>query len=179
MSDKHVSRDEALAKMRGLIKGIDFAMLTTVDPTDGTLRSRPMSTNGDVEFDGDVWFFTYASSHKVDEIEAEPQVNVSYAEPAKQNYVSLSGRARLVRDPEKIRQLWKPELKAWFPKGPDEPDIALLKVSVEKAEYWDSPSGLVAHAAGLLKATLTGRTPDVGENEKLGQQDLAGAGARA
>jgi general stress protein 26 len=158
---------EDLEKLRALIRGIEFGMLTTVDPTDGTLRSRPMSTNGNVEFDGDLWFFTYASAHKVDEIERQPQVNVSFARPEKQNYVSLSGRAQIVTDRAKIEALWQPQLKAWFPKGTDEPDIALLKVEVEKAEYWNSPSSLVAHVYGIVKSTLTGKPADPGENKKI------------
>ncbi|WP_231510307.1 pyridoxamine 5'-phosphate oxidase family protein [Fischerella sp. PCC 9605] len=72
------------------------------------------------------------------EINRNHHVNVSYAAPDKQRYVSLCGTAELVRDRQKLEELWQPQLKAWFPKGIDEPDIALLKVSVEKAEYWDS-----------------------------------------
>jgi general stress protein 26 len=169
MSDTETqpSHDEAVAKLRGLIKGIDIAMLTTVDTSDGTLHSRPMSTNGEVEFDGDLWFFTRASSHKVEEIERSPQVNASFSQPDKQNYVSMSGTANLVTDRDKMKELWKPHLKAWFPEGTDDPDMALLKVSVEKAEYWDAPSSLVLHAFGLLKATLTGKPPTGGEDVKV------------
>lgn len=160
------SREEALEHLRKLVKGIDIGMLTTMEE-DGTLRSRPMSSNGQVEFDGDLWFFTYAHSHKVYEIEREPQVNVSFAQPGKQNYISMSGRASLVRDRAKIEALWQPHLKAWFPKGTDEPDIALIRVDVHKAEYWDSPSSLVVHAYSLAKAAITGQPASPGENEKL------------
>ncbi|BAZ23728.1 pyridoxamine 5'-phosphate oxidase-related FMN-binding protein [Kalymmatonema gypsitolerans NIES-4073] len=160
------NRDQQIKKLRELIKDIDIGMLTTVDE-DGSLHSRPMSTNSEVEFDGDLWFFTYASSHKVTEVEQHHQVNVSFSDPHKQNYVSVSGKAQLVRDRNKLQQLWKPQLKAWFPKELDEPDIALLKVSVEKAEYWDAPSGFVAHTIGLVKAITTGEKPNVGENEKV------------
>ena len=165
-NDDEPTHDEALAKLRALIKKIDFAMLTTCDD-DGTLRSRPMSTNGEVEFDGDLWFFTRASSHKVEEIERRPQVCASFADPGKQNYVSMSGRAELVRDTNKIKELWKPELKAWFPDGTNDPDIALLKVHVSKAEYWDAPSSLVAHVFGLVKATVTGTPAPSGEDVKV------------
>ena len=165
MSNEQTSREE-LEKLREMIKGIDIGMLTTVDE-DGSLRSRPMSVNGEVEFDGDLWFFTYGNSHKVLEVQRAPQVNVSFASPSDQRYVSLSGTARLVRDKKIIEELWKPELKAWFPKGTDEPDIALLKVEVKKAEYWDSPSSMVAHAIGMVKALATGTTYDAGENRKI------------
>jgi len=160
------NRDEQIKKLRELIKDIDIGMLTTIDE-DGSLHSRPMSTNSEVEFDGDLWFFTYASSHKVTEVEQHQQVNVSFSDPHKQNYVSVSGKAQLVRDRTKLQELWKPQLKAWFPKELDEPDIALLKVSVEKAEYWDAPSSFVAHTIGLVKAVTTGEKPNVGENEKV------------
>ncbi|MBW4591953.1 MAG: pyridoxamine 5'-phosphate oxidase family protein [Brasilonema angustatum HA4187-MV1] len=160
------NRNEQIKKLRELIKDIDIGMLTTVDE-DGSLRSRPMSINSEVELNGDLWFFTYASSHKVTEIEQQERVNVSFSDPQKQNYVSVSGSAQLVRDRNKLQQLWKPQLKAWFPKELDEPDIALLKVSVEKAEYWDAPSSFVAHTIGLVKAMTTGEKPNVGENEKV------------
>ena len=167
-------RDAHIARLRELIKDIDFAMLTTVDD-DGSLRSRPMSANKEVEFDGDLWFFTYASSHKVDEIEREHQVGVSFADPKTQRYVSLSGRASLVRDKRTIEALWKPELKAWFPAGTDEPNIALLKVSVHKAEYWDAPSSIAAHVFSLVKAAATGTPAAPGENEKIRFDDAASA----
>ncbi len=159
-------QNEKIKKLRELIKDIDIGMLTTIDQ-DGSLHSRPMSTNSEVEFDGDLWFFTYASSHKVTEVEQHQHVNVSFSEPKVQRYVSISGRATLVRDRNKIQELWKPELKAWFPQGIDEPDIALLKVEVEKAEYWDAPSSFVAHTIGLVKAITTGEKANPGENEKV------------
>jgi len=161
-----LDQNEKIKKLRELIKDIDIGMLTTIDE-DGSLRSRPMSTNSQVEFDGDLWFFTDASSHKVTEVEQHHRVNVSFSDPHKQRYVSVSGQAQLVLDRNKLQELWKPELKAWFPKGLDEPDIGLLKVSVEKAEYWDTPSSFVAHTFGLVKAITTGERAKTGENEKV------------
>jgi general stress protein 26 len=157
---------QQIQKLRDLIKDIEIGMLTTVDQ-DGSLRSRPMSTNGEVDSDGTLWFFVYASSHKIDEVDRHQQVNVSFAAPNKQRYVSVSGWAELVQDRNKVQELWKPELKAWFPQGLDEPDIALLKVNAEKAEYWDAPSSFVAHTIGLVKSITTGERAKVGENEKV------------
>src|SRR5215207_3847687 len=158
-------RDEQIKKLAEMIKDIDFAMLTTV-AADGTLHSRPMSTQR-VEFDGDLWFFTRASAPKVGEIEGEHQVNVAYAKPEDQRYISVSGRASVVRDRAKIEELWSPVLKAWFPEGPEDPDLALLKVSAERAEYWDSPASAVAHAISFVKALVTGTPANPGENEKI------------
>jgi len=157
---------EDVKKLSKLIKGIRVAMMTTRDD-DGTLRARPMQTQ-EQEFDGTLWFFTPASSHKVDEINHnEHQVNLSYADPSDNRYVSVSGVATLVRDRAKIDQLWTPVLKAWFPKGKDDPEVALLNVDVTKAEYWDSPSSTIVKLVGFTKAVLTGQQYRPGENEKL------------
>lgn len=163
--DNKTGRNESVKKLGELIKEIEFAMLTTAE-ADGTLRSRPMATQ-QVEFDGDIYFFTRASSPKVGEVEREHHVNVSYAKPDAQRYVSVSGRANLSRDRAKIEELWSPMLKAWFPEGLDDPDLALLKVSVESAEYWDSPSSKVVQLVGFVKAVVTGESDKPGENEKL------------
>lgn len=165
MHHETTTRDEAITRLRELIKGIKLAMLTTVDD-DGTLRSRPMDTQ-EVEFDGDLWFLTEANAPKVDDIEHDRQVNVTYANPDKMRYVSLSGTAQLVRDLEKKRELWKPDHKIWFPNGPEDPNVALLKVSVHKGEYWDSGSNAVGRLFDFARAMVTGDGSKVGNNEKV------------
>lgn len=165
---EETGRSESIRKLAEMIKDIEFAMLTTVDD-DGSLRSRPMATQH-TEFDGELYFFTHASAPKVGEIEREHHVNLSYAKPEDQRYVSISGTARVLRDRQKIEELWSPELKAWFPEGQDDPDIALLCVRVERAEYWDSTSSAMAHLLGFVKAVATGTTYQPGENEKINLQ---------
>jgi general stress protein 26 len=157
--------NDNVKKLAKLIKGIEVAMLTTQDD-DGTFRSRPMATQ-QTEFDGTLWFFTHASAHKVQEIDREHQVNLSYADPGGNRYVSVSGLATLVRDRTKIDELWSPVLKAWFPDGKDDPDAALLRVDVNKAEYWDAPSSTLVKLVGFTKAVLTGKEYRPGDNQKL------------
>lgn len=128
--------NQQLHQLDTLIKDIDSGMLTTVDE-DGSLHSRPMFANSEVDSEGAIWFFTYASSHKVLEIQRHQEVNVSFSSPEQQRYISISGLAQLVTDRNKLQQLWKPELQTWFPKGLEEPDIALLKVNINMASYWD------------------------------------------
>ena len=165
MDNTTTDRDEAVKKLGAMIKDIEFAMLTTAEP-DGTLRSRPMATQ-QVEFDGVLWFFTHAHAPKVEEIEREHHVNLSYAKPEDQRYVSVSGLARLVRDRKKAEELWNPAYKAWFPKGLDDPELALLKVNVTQAEYWDSSSSAIVHLVGFVKAVATGQQYKPGDNEKI------------
>jgi len=160
------TREENLQKIRDMVKNIDFCMLTTVDEK-GDLHSRPMSANGDIDPNGDIWFFTAASSHKVSEIEKAPKVNVSFADPENQQYVSITGKAQLVRDRSKIEELWKPEFKMWFPEGKDDPEVALLRISLEKAEYWDSPSSTIGYTLSFVSSLVTGKEADYGENKKL------------
>ena len=163
--EKQADQDNELKKLNDLIKDVRIAMMTTVDD-DGSLRSRPMATQ-EAEFDGDIWFFTYADSGKVHEVQADQHVNVSYADPGSNTYVSVSGRANLVRDQEKNKELWKPILKTWFPKGLDDPNLALLKVHVHKAEYWDAPNNTLVHLYGFIKSAATGKPPHPGENKEV------------
>lgn len=156
---------EARQKLAELIHDVKFAMLTTTD-TDGTLRSRPMATQKE-EFDGDLWFFTGKSSHKVAEIDADHRVNLSFSDPSASKYVSVSGTARLVQDRAKAEKMWTVAYKAWFPKGLEDPDLCLLRVTPTQAEYWDTPGSAIAHAVGFVKAIATGQRADPGDHQKL------------
>ena len=163
---------DAIAHLGKLIHGIKVAMMTTVEE-DGSLRSRPMWTH-DRDFDGELWFFTREHSAKVGEVEHHHHVNLAYAEPSKDHFVSASGRCRLVLDKEKARELWNPTLKAWFPEGIEDPELALLCVKVEKAEYWDAPNSRMVQLIGMAKAVLTGETYEPGENAKVQLDPNAG-----
>lgn len=165
MSEQTQHADD-LEKLASLVKNIEYGMMTTTGE-DGRLYSRPMAHNGNVEFDGDVWFFTYAASPKVHSIETRPQVNVTFASPEDQVYVSLAGRAALVQDKQKMADLWTPSLNAWFPNALETDDIALLKVTVESAEFWDVPSSVVAHVVSFAKSMVSGEPGGAGDNRKI------------
>lgn len=159
------SSQEDKAKVFDLVKDVKFAMLATVGP-DGRMHARPMASV-QKDFDGTLWFMTKEHSLKVDEIEARPDVLLAYSHPAKQHYVSITGKARVVRDRAKIHELWSEADRVWFPNGPDDPEIALLAVEIDQAEYWDSPSSSMVIAYGYLHARLSGETPDMGENKRV------------
>ena len=150
-------------KVSELVADERQAMFTTTAP-DGTLTSRPMAVQG-ADFGGDLWFFAERSSRKVQHLTADPQVNVAFA--SSDSWVSLTGRASVVADDAKKRDLWNPVVEAWFPDGKDDPSIALIKVEGESAEYWDSPGGRVASALSFAKAKVTGKPYSGGENEKV------------
>lgn len=155
---------EIKQKLWSMIEDIGTGMLTTEDG--GKLRARPMHP-AQSEFTGDLWFYTRESSHKVDEVKSEHHVGITFANPSKQDYVSLSGRATVVTDRALITAHWSEPMRTWFAKGIDDPEIALLKVTIDTAEYWDAPNSTMIHAYGYLKARLTGESPNPGGNEKV------------
>ncbi|QSX78864.1 pyridoxamine 5'-phosphate oxidase family protein [Lysobacter solisilvae] len=158
-----------------LMKGIDIAMFTTVGP-DGYLVSRPLSTQT-AEFDGErIWFFIQADSPKVEEIARHAKVNVAYASTQKNTYLSVAGRARVFRDQARIDSMWSDALKAYFPRGRTDPNLALLEVRVSTVEYWDGPSSALGKLVSFVIARVTRDEEVMGENRLL---DLKAGGRRS
>ncbi|MFC3039688.1 pyridoxamine 5'-phosphate oxidase family protein [Virgibacillus xinjiangensis] len=124
-------KQEEIETLRDLIKDIDTAMLTTA--TEEGLVSRPMKTQ-EVEFDGDLWFFTKKETSKYEEIIHNQDVNVAYAG---KSYVSVRGRAEIVDDLDKKKELWSKVYEKIMQTSYDDPDVILIKVKVEAAEYWE------------------------------------------
>ena len=114
---------------------IDICMMTTWN-AEKELVSRPMSNNGDVEYDGHSYFFTDGENHVAKEIAANPQVNLSFA--TKQSiYISVSGDAELITDENEIKQHWNADLDKWFKDGIDTPGLTMIHVAAKKIKYWD------------------------------------------
>ena len=158
-----VSTIDEQHKVWALIKDVGVALMVT--QTEGGLRGRPMVAVNKT-FDGDLWFASRDETPKLGEIASESHVLLAYSEPKSQNYVSVAGSARVVHDAAKVMDLWSEGLRVWFPKGPDDPSIALICVKVESAEYWDAPSSKWLYAYGYAKARLTGEPPHaVGQNK--------------
>lgn len=145
----HQEHREAVETIRDLIKGIDIAMLTTV--TDEGLVARPMKTQ-EVEFDGDLWFLTKTDTDKYGQLQLHPEVNVSYVG---RSYVSVRGRAELVYDREKIKQFWNPAYASFLHTTSDDPELVLIKVRAEAAEYWET--GNVVKMVKRMFSQITGK----------------------
>ena len=152
-------------KVWSLIKDIRITQMVTQN-AEGGLFARPMSA---VECDenGDLWFFTALDSTKVAEIDYNPHVLLSYSNPDDNNYVSISGTAEIVRDHGKIQELWAEPVRIWFPEGPEDPNLALICVHADSAEYWDAPSRSFVYAYGYVRQRLTGKAPKTGEHGKV------------
>jgi len=157
------TNDEQRELLRSMIKDIDIAMFTTVSKS-GYPVSRPLSTQK-VDFDGELlWFFTRGDSPKIAELRKSSRVNVAYASASRNTYVSVTGDAEVMRDQAKINELWSDALKAFFPNGPDDPKLKLIRVRVATAEYWDGPSSAIGKLVSFVIARVTKNDEFMGEN---------------
>lgn len=167
MSDQQPTREDAIKTLAGIVKDVKFAMLT-VTTDQGHLKSHPMTTQ-QTEFDGDLWFIGGRDTEQVQCMAARPQVNVSYSDPGKNNYVSVSGPAQLVENRAKLEELWSDFYKTYFPQGIDDPNIQLIKIEAQGAEYWEG-AGHVKSLFQMARSAVTG-TPtdadDLGENQTI------------
>ena len=155
-------------KLWDLIKDIRFAMFTTRHGN-GHLHSRPMTTqNGKLDEDRSLWFFMSRQSETVADIAGNDAVGIVYADPGADNYVSVSGNAALVDDMAMKQKLWNKMTEAWFPKGIEDPDLALVRVSILHADYWESTDGKLTQLFKMAKASITGKPPtDMGEHGRV------------
>lgn len=166
MSDqKHPTREETIQAIASIVRDVKFAMLT-VQTAEGHLKAHPMTTQ-QTEFDGDVWFIGGRDTEQVQCMAERPQVNVSYSDPGKGNYVSIGGAAQLVEDRAKLEELWSDGYKAYFPGGIDDPNVQLIKIEAHGAEYWGS-DGKLKNILQQARAAVTGQpASDTGTNETV------------
>jgi general stress protein 26 len=181
---RQLPTSEKLEQLYELIDGIEVAMLTTRRP-DGSLVSRPMQTQAR-RAGTDLWFMTSIETGKISELEDEPQVNLAYYRDRTREYVSVSGRARLIRDRSLIRELYQSDWKAWLGDeggerdgGPDDPRIALIEVTADSAYYLKSDKPQILQLFSVAKAIVTGDPPKAGDLGQLDRGELAqGQGQR-
>jgi len=159
------NRDRAVAELRRLIDGISIAMVTTI-AENHVLRCRPMLLER-LEPDATLVFLTHLSSQKTDEVRHDPRVNVAFQSDKGDRYVSVSGTARVTHDVARMRELWNPTYRAWFPGGVEDPDSAIFTVRIDHVEYWDVPSSRLVRLWGVVKALTTGEVAESGDYERI------------
>ena len=168
--DEHLSGSAAITKARALLPSFRTAMLVTKGSDSGELHMRPMGLQGDLTtFGGTLWFFADDRSDKIREIERDPRVYLSFQNEPEHRYLQLAGTASLVTDRAKMRELYTPDVKAWFPDGVEDPHIVLIRIDVTNGTFWESPGGVVHVLAALTKSVVTG-TP--GKSGRSGTIDL-------
>ncbi|MFJ4207799.1 pyridoxamine 5'-phosphate oxidase family protein [Paenarthrobacter sp. NPDC089675] len=155
-----MAEEQGIGKVTDIINHSRIGMLTTLDG-EGALVSRPLAVQ-DVRDDGDLWFFTGLGTSQVAHVRADPRVNVSFGKNTE--WVSVAGTAEVVTDREKIRHMWNQAVEAWFPDGPETPEVCLLRVDSDSAEYWSSPGGTAATVIQWVKSKVTNSRMSVGES---------------
>jgi general stress protein 26 len=173
----NLTTKEKLGQLYELIDDIKIALMTT-RRADGSLVSRPMATQARAE-GTDLWFTTNIETAKIEEIESDPSVNLAYYKDGTYEFVSVSGYARLSRDPELIRRLYKPDWRAWLGDeggdrdgGPSDPRIALVLVEAQSATYLKSHHGKAVTLFSVVKGAVTGERPHVGTSAELNRAEL-------
>ena len=173
------STEKKLDEMYGLVEGIEIAMFTT-RRSDGHLVSRPMATQARAP-GADLWFVTDGETHKMDELQHDPHVNVSYYRDRTREWVSVSGTARVVKDPAKIHELYRPDWKAWFPDespgrdgGPDDPRLCAGGGGRAHGEQHPAPGGAVRGGEGHHHRPAAGRGRDARAERRRDAEPPAG-----
>ena len=152
--EKNLQNQDALQKFKKLADDIKICMFITAPNEDES--SRPMATI-QVDDDGTLWFFTHRSSGKTSQIEEDKEVHLVYSHPSKESYMDVWGHGSVVEDRQKIRDLWSPIIKAWFPQGVEDPDLCLLRVKPYTAHYWDSEQGKMVAFLKIVASAVTGK----------------------
>lgn len=168
MSNTNTTHTLSRATLWKLIKDIKFGMFGTYH-TDGHFHARPMTTQSHLIDEHDVlWFFMSRKGDTVTDVMANPQVNVTYADPGKDTYVSVSGNATVVEDMAKKNELWNVFAKAWFPGGAKDEDLALVQVKIMHCQYWDVHESKLVQLYQIAKAAITGEPPSkMGETGEI------------
>ncbi len=154
-----------LYQLGELIAPIQVGMLTT-HAADGSLVSRPLQTLK-LDDHGELLFFTSIKSHKVDELTTDATVNLAYAAPCEQRYVSVRGRARMDRDEDTIAELWSPGQRIFFPDGKDDANLMVLRIRVQDASYWETAGNVVTRAFDFARGMLDEAPSDLGKHGHL------------
>lgn len=162
--EKNLQSEEALKKFQKLVNDIRVCMFITNNKDNN--HTRPMATI-DAEENGTLWFYTDIRSIKVEEVAADGSVHLTYAHPGKESYLDVWGKAEVVTDRNIIKEKWSPIVKAWFPNGADDPNLAMLKVQPRDLYYWDAETGKMVQFLKMAAAVVTGKTLADGAEGKL------------
>ncbi|MEP7108759.1 MAG: pyridoxamine 5'-phosphate oxidase family protein [Ferruginibacter sp.] len=153
--EKNLSSNEAIAKLQSLINDIGTCMFFT-NTRSGIHNARPMAII-EVDMNGNLWFFTNQQSAKVKDIENDSHVHLVFANPSKDCYLDLRGRASIEKDRKSIEDKWNTVIKAWFPEGKNDPDLCLIKVKTDEAHYWDTDSTKMVEMLKIVASVVTGK----------------------
>jgi general stress protein 26 len=157
---KDLSREEGIRKLRELAMDAKVCHFVTA-LSEKPLSSRPMTIQ-EVDEDGNFWFLSKDSSHKNEEIEDDPEVQLFFSNTSSSEYLSVFGHAEAINDRKKLEELWSPIAKNWFSEGKDDPEVSIIRVIVSDAYYWDTKNNRMIQLLKLAAGAVTGKQGDDG-----------------
>jgi general stress protein 26 len=165
MSVENLTSQEAIDKIKELAKAADICLFTT-DLTTLPLMTRPMSVS-EVDDAGNLWFMSRKDSDKNRDIEEDDRVQLFFSNKGSYEFLSIYGRAIIVQDTEKAKELWTPIAKTWFNGGVEDPELTLIRVHPEDAYYWDTKHNKAVTLLSYLAGAITGKELDNGVQGKI------------
>ncbi|MFZ4861682.1 pyridoxamine 5'-phosphate oxidase family protein [Sphingobacterium sp. Mn56C] len=166
MAEKVIRDQEAQEKLKSIVDQIDIGIICTFNPQSDYPHGVPMSRQ-EVDETGDIWYICSAESETYKNLVQNSKISIFYSDPKSYTFLSINGTASLSRDQDRIDKYWNKMMEGWFEKGKEDPNIKLLKVTPEKAHYWDAGSNKIATLFGMLKNAITGSNEDIGEEGEL------------
>ena len=155
----------AIRRLRVLLKDLTVGMFVT-QTLDGVIHTRPMLVQ-ELDEQGWLWFLTDRSSRKACELSRNPEAAVLFQSPQGDRYVSVHGTAVVVKDALKLKRIWNPTYRAWFPKGKRDPELVLIAVRIARVDYWLVPRSRLSRVFGAATAVVTGRRYEAGGHGTL------------
>ena len=162
---KNLHNEEALKKMKELVEDIGTCMFCT-NTQEIPFNTRPMAT-ADVDDEGNLWFISNVESHKNDEIKNDDKVQLIYAKGGDSHFLSVSGKAAIIQDQEKIDEVWNMFAKAWFKEGKKDPNVSLIKIVPSDVYYWDTVHGKMVSLLKIAVSAVSGASMDDGVEGKI------------
>jgi general stress protein 26 len=162
---KNLQNEEALKKIKELVEDIKTCMFCT-NVTGVPFNTRPMAT-ADIDEEGNIWFISNAESHKNDEIKNDDKVQLIYAKGGNSHFLSIAGKATIVKDQGKIDEVWNIFINTWFKNGKKDPDVSLIKVIPDDVYYWDTVHGKMVSLLKIAVSAVSGASMDDGVEGKI------------
>ena len=156
---KNLLEDNAILKLRNMVDQVKTCFFCTEIKSGMPFKTRPMAVQK-IDDEGNIWFLSDRSSDKNSEIEIDPHVQLLFADHSHEGFLSVSGKAEILHDKYKIKELWQPIAKVWFSKGVDDPNISVIKVSPNRGHYWDTKHGKMVSFIKMLAGMVMGKKMD-------------------
>ncbi|MDQ3051028.1 MAG: pyridoxamine 5'-phosphate oxidase family protein [Bacteroidota bacterium] len=164
-TDKNISGAQGIEKLKELATAADMCLFAT-SLTDTPIPARPMSTRH-VDDEGCIWFFSRSTSNKNADIKRNNRVQLFYSNQGSAEFLNIAGKATIIKDAVKAKELWSPWARTWFPEGTEDPELTFIKVTPHSVHYWDTKHNKMVSLLKIVAGAITGKEMDDGVEGKI------------